>query len=87
MSNEFLERLKNGSLTQIDQHCEMRNDLAPAANRLARGVAVGDDWKDWELAPEWSAESSLKQKTDEQLIGGASADKLRGAINMLERSE
>jgi hypothetical protein len=87
MSNEFIDRLNNGSLTQIGQYRETRINLAPAANRLASGASVGDDWKTWELAPEWTANDNTDEKRDVHLIDGAGADKLRDAVGLLARKD
>lgn len=88
MSNEFLERLNSGSLTQIEQYRQMRINLAPAIERLAGATGVADDWKDWELAPEWSADvGAKKQAGDEDVIDGAQADSLRDALSAIERND
>ena len=87
MSKEFIDRLNSGSLTQIGQHRQMRINLAPAANRLAKGASIGEEWKDWELAPEWNAASSQLAGGDEALIDGVGADKLRDAVGVLARKD
>ncbi len=87
MSNEFIERLNNGSLTQIGHHRQMAINLAPAASRLASGASIGEDWKDWELAPEWSASASQLADSDVKLIDSVGADKLRDAVGVLARKD
>lgn len=87
MSKEFIERLNSGSLTQIEQYKQMRINLAPAARRLAGASGVADDWKDWELAPEWCADGVQKKGADEHLIGGERASSVHDAINALARDD
>lgn len=85
MSNDFLQRLQNGTLTKIEQYQAMRLELAPSAVRKTPQDGIGTEWQNWELAPVWSPDDQAPAEADSQVIGGAEAEQLGKAINLLDR--
>jgi len=45
----FLDRLRNNTLTDVDQYRQMKKTLVTSDS--VTGTAGGDEWKSWELVP------------------------------------
>lgn len=83
MSKEFKDRLARGELTDTKDYRRMKEALDDVKKGSATDTTVdSQEWKNWDLSPEWSHSDTKKNKSASETIR---ADSVQRALDRMDK--